>query len=68
MSFLFSYQRIGGDVCIGGVESSYIAMEMACNNCNEGGSNATSIVLGCLVLVAVIVIVAFSVVLIVCFW
>lgn len=68
LCFLFSYYRIGGDVCRGGVESSYVAMEMPCCNSDMGGSNATSVVLGCLVLVAVIVIVVFSVVMIVCFW
>ena len=64
---LSSYHKIGGDMCAGGVESSYSPTEVSCCLAgSDSGSSVSSIVLGCLVLVVLLIIAVFAVVLIVC--
>ena len=61
-----SYHKIGGDVCTGGDEDSYVAIEKPCcysgssSSSSSGGSSTTSIVLGCFILVALLVIGVFA--------
>lgn len=66
--FFFSYHKIGGDVCSGGSESLYSAIEMPCCYTNSGSSSnspstTTSVVLGVFVIIALVIIGVFAVIL-----